>query len=124
MVGRAAWWLGAMESSRPVKWAKDRVTEEDGRVVDKTNGKTNRSGLKLFYTAKTGQFKDAFKAYAEVGGSSGTAERPRQARSFVVRQSVSSDFGSRRVENYMFCAPVGRFYGIIYFADLIRRNKK
>ena len=47
-----------------VKWAKDRVTKEYGLVVDDTKGKTNLSGLKLTYTAKTGQFKGSFKAYA------------------------------------------------------------
>ena len=47
-----------------VKWAKDRVTKEYDLVVDDSRGKTNLSGLKLTYTAKTGIFKGSFKAYA------------------------------------------------------------
>ncbi|MBP5509682.1 MAG: leucine-rich repeat protein [Kiritimatiellae bacterium] len=54
----------AFAKAATVKWAKDRVTKEYGLVVDDTNGKTNLSGLKLTYTAKSGQFKGSFKAYA------------------------------------------------------------
>ena len=54
----------AFAKAATVKWAKDRVTKEYGLVVDNTKGKTNLSGLKLTYAAKTGQFKGSFKAYA------------------------------------------------------------
>ena len=54
----------AFAKAATVKWAKDRVTKEYGLIVDDTKGKTNLSGLKLTYTAKTGQFKGSFKAYA------------------------------------------------------------
>lgn len=54
----------AFAKATTVKWAKDRVTKEYGLVVDDTKGKTNLSGLKLTYTAKTGLFKGSFKAYA------------------------------------------------------------
>ena len=47
-----------------VKWAKDKKTNEFGRVVDESSGKTNRASLKLTYTSKTGVFKGAFKVYA------------------------------------------------------------
>ena len=57
-----------------VKWAKPKKGAEPpeiydgesdkGLIVDDTKGKTNLSGLKLTYTAKTGQFKGSFKAYA------------------------------------------------------------
>ena len=47
-----------------VKWAKDKKTNEFGRVVDESSGKTNRASLKLTYTSKTGVFKGSFKAYA------------------------------------------------------------
>ena len=47
-----------------VKWAKDRKTQVSGLVVDESKGKSNRSSLKLSYTAKTGLFKGSFKAYA------------------------------------------------------------
>ena len=40
--------------------------EADVVVVDDSAGKTNLSALKLMYTAKTGQFKGSFKAYALV----------------------------------------------------------
>ena len=43
---------------------KDRVTKEYALVVDTSKGKTNRSGLKLSYTPKTGLFKGSFKVYA------------------------------------------------------------
>ena len=54
----------AFAKAATVKWAKDRVTKEYGLVVDNTKGKTNLSGLKLTYAAKTGQFKGSFKVYA------------------------------------------------------------
>ena len=50
--------------SATVKWTRDRETKEYGRVVDESRGKTNRSGLKLSYAAKTGIFKGSFKAYS------------------------------------------------------------
>ena len=43
-----------------------------GLVVDKAGGKTNLSSLKLSYTAKTGQFKGSFKAYALEGAGKST----------------------------------------------------
>ena len=52
-----------------VKWGKNNTTGETGRVVDVSNGKTNRSALKLTYTAKTGIFKGFFKAYALVAAN-------------------------------------------------------
>ena len=55
-------WLFAKAAA--VKWAKDRKTKVFGRVVDESKGKTNRSGLKLSYAAKTGVFKGSFKAYS------------------------------------------------------------
>ena len=60
-----------------VKWAKPKngaalskyYDEASGKdlIVDDAKGKTNRSGLKLTYTAKTGQFKGSFKVYALEG---------------------------------------------------------
>ena len=79
------WWKFAKAAT--VKWAKDRVTKEYGLVVDDTKGKTNLSGLKLTYAAKTGQFKGSFKAYAlQGGGSSGTA-RPTKPK--LVKYTVN-----------------------------------
>ena len=60
-----------------VKWAKpkkgaehsefyDEVADKD-LIIDDTKGKTNVSGLKLTYTAKTGVFKGSFKVYALEG---------------------------------------------------------
>ena len=60
MVGKK--WLFA--KATVVKWATDRKTRVFGRVVDESKGKTNRSGLKLSYAAKTGIFKGSFKAYS------------------------------------------------------------
>ena len=76
-VSRGKW---VFAKAAMVKWAKDRVTKEYGLVVDDTKGKTNRSGLKLTYAAKTGLFKGSFKVYAlEGGGSSGMA-RPTKTK--------------------------------------------
>lgn len=50
--------------STRVKWAKDKKTNEFGRVVDESGGKTNHASLKLTYTSKTGVFKGSFKVYA------------------------------------------------------------
>ena len=54
-----------------VKVAKNQVSTENGLrhetdvvVVDDSAGKTNLSGLKLTYAAKTGLFKGSFKVYA------------------------------------------------------------
>lgn len=47
-----------------VKWAKNRGTKKFARVVDVSNGRTNRSSLKINYQAKTGLFRGSFKAYA------------------------------------------------------------
>ena len=62
------------DKAASVKWAKPKkgaalpeIYDEasgKGLVIDDANGKTNLSGLKLTYTAKTGQFKGSFKAYA------------------------------------------------------------
>ena len=70
-----------------VKWAKDRVTKEYGLVVDNTKGKTNLSGLKLTYAAKTGQFKGAFKVYALAGGGSPGTARPTKKK--LVKYTVN-----------------------------------
>ena len=77
----------AFAKAATVKWAKDRVTKEYGLVVDNTKGKTNLSGLKLTYAAKTGQFKGSFKVYSlEGGGSPGTA-RPTKTK--LVKYTVN-----------------------------------
>ena len=62
------------DKAATVKWAKPKkgaarpeIYDEGsgkGLIVDEAGGKTNRSGLKLTYAAKTGQFKGSFKAYA------------------------------------------------------------
>ena len=57
----------AFNKAAGVKWVKDRVTKVYALVVDTSKGKTNRSGLKLSYTPKTGLFKGSFKAYALEG---------------------------------------------------------
>lgn len=67
-------WTFAKAAS--VKWAKlkDGVVplvqaagSDKGLIVDESKGKTNRSGLKLTYTAKKGTFKGSFKVYALEG---------------------------------------------------------
>ena len=68
-------WTFAKAAS--VKWAKPKkgaehsefYDEQSGKdlIVDDTKGKTNLSGLKLTYTAKTGVFKGSFKVYALQG---------------------------------------------------------
>ena len=65
-----------------VKWSKPKkgavlpeIYDESsgkGLVVDKAGGKTNLSSLKLNYSAKTGQFKGSFKAYALEGAGKST----------------------------------------------------
>ena len=57
----------AFNKAAGVKWVKDRVTKVYALVVDTSKGKTNRSGLKLSYTPKTGLFKGSFKVYALEG---------------------------------------------------------
>ena len=52
--------------SARVKWAKDKTTNEFGRVVDESSGRTNHASLKLTYTSKTGVFKGSFKVYVLV----------------------------------------------------------
>jgi hypothetical protein len=47
-----------------VKVVKDKETKEYELMVDESNGKANRSSLKLTYTVNTGLFKGSFKAYA------------------------------------------------------------
>ena len=73
-VSRGKW---KFAKAATVKWAKpkngaevsEHYDEDAGKdlIVDDTKGKTNLSGLKLTYTAKTGQFKGSFKAYALQG---------------------------------------------------------
>ena len=46
-----------------VKLVKNRTTNTSDLVVDTSSGKTNLSGLKLTYAARTGQFRGSFKAY-------------------------------------------------------------
>ena len=65
-----------------VKWTKPKkgaeppeiYDEESGKglLVDDSKGKTNLSGLKLTYAAKTGQFKGSFKVYALQGNGKKT----------------------------------------------------
>ncbi len=64
VVGKKKWQKWQFAKAATVKWTKDRMTKVFGRVVDESKGKTNRSGLKLTYAAKTGIFKGAFKAYS------------------------------------------------------------
>ena len=47
-----------------VKWKKDPATKTFGLQVATSGGKTNLSGLRLSYAAKTGVFKGSFKVYA------------------------------------------------------------
>ena len=73
-------WSFAKNAS--VKWAKPKkdaelpevYDEESGKglIVDDAGGKTNLSSLKLTYTAKTGQFKGSFRAYALEGAGKAT----------------------------------------------------
>ena len=53
------------------KFAKNAAVKvaNGGLVVDDSNGKTNRSSLKLTYTASTGFFKGSFKVYALVSAN-------------------------------------------------------
>ena len=70
-VSRGKW---KFAKAATVKWAKPKKGAEHSEfyeatsgkdlIVDDTKGKTNLSGLKLTYTAKTGQFKGSFKVYA------------------------------------------------------------
>ena len=79
------WWKFAKAAT--VKWVRDRVTKEYGLVVDDSKGKTNLSGLKLTYAAKTGQFKGSFKAYALQGGGSPGTARPTKPK--LVKYTVN-----------------------------------
>ena len=73
-------WVFAKAAS--VKWAKPKANAAQpeiydeasgkGLVVDVAGGKTNRSGLKLTYTAKKGTFKGSFKLYALEGAGKAT----------------------------------------------------
>ena len=54
-----------------VKWAKDKETKEYTLVVNTDKGKTNLSGLKLTYNAKTALFKGAFKVFCIEEGANG-----------------------------------------------------
>ena len=64
-----------------VKWAKPKVgvrpvvmDAESGKglIVDTSRDKTNLSGIKLTYTAKSGTFKGSFKVYALEGSGKST----------------------------------------------------
>ena len=72
-------WTFARAAS--VKWAKPRVgvrpvvmdaTSGKGLIVDTSRDKTNLSGIKLTYTAKSGTFKGSFKVYALEGTGKST----------------------------------------------------
>ena len=87
----------AFAKAATVKWAKPKkgaarpeIYDEGsgkGLIVDEAGGKINRSGLKLTYAAKTGQFKGSFKVYSlEGGGSPGTA-RPTKTK--LVKYTVN-----------------------------------
>ena len=54
----------AFNKAATVKWTKNRESKEYELQVDESRGKSNRSGLKLTYTPKTGLFKGSFKVYA------------------------------------------------------------
>ena len=72
-------WTFARAAS--VKWAKPKVgvrpvvmDAESGKglIVDTSRDKTNLSGIKLAYTAKSGTFKGAFRVYALEGSGKST----------------------------------------------------
>ena len=64
----------SFDKAARVKLVKNRTTGASELVVDTDGGKTNRSALKLSYTAKTGVFKGSFKVYTLAVSASG---RPR-----------------------------------------------
>lgn len=63
-----------------VKYVKDRGTGAYAIVdnMDASVGRTNKSGMKLSYSAKTGVFRGSFKAYVISDGGSGRAGRLRK----------------------------------------------
>ena len=76
-----------------VKVAKDGTTDKSGIrreaevvLVDESAGKTNLSGLKLGYTAKSGLFKGSFKAYSlqEANGKKKLVKHTVNVAGFVV----------------------------------------
>ena len=85
------------DKAATVKWAKPKkgaarpeIYDEGsgkGLIVDEAGGKINRSGLKLTYAAKTGQFKGSFKAYALQGGGSPGTARPTKTK--LVKYTVN-----------------------------------
>ena len=73
-VSRGKWKFAkaaTVKLAKPKKGAElsDYYDDASGKdlIVDDSKGKTNLSGLKLTYTAKTGQFKGSFKVYALQG---------------------------------------------------------
>ena len=88
-----------------VKVAKDGTTDKPGirRVsevvlVDETADKTNLSGLKLNYTAKTGLFKGSFKAYSleTVNGKKKLVKHTVNVAGFVVNGMGSGEASCKK----------------------------
>ena len=81
-----------------VKLVKNRTTNTSDLVVDSSAGKTNLSGLRLTYTAKTGQFKGAFKAYglSETNGKKKVTKYTVNVIGFVVNGRGSGEASCRR----------------------------
>ena len=87
----------AFAKAATVKWAKPKKGAEHSEhyddasgkdlIVDTSKGKSNLSGLKLTYTAKTGQFKGSFKVYALQGGGSPGTARPTKMK--LVKYTVN-----------------------------------
>lgn len=81
-----------------VKLARNRATNSSDLVIDSSSGKTNLSGLKLTYVARTGQFRGTFKAYAlsEVNGRKKLTKHNVNVIGFVVDGKGSGEASCRR----------------------------
>lgn len=81
-----------------VKLVKNRATNAFDLVVDSSSGKTNLSGLKLTYVARSGQFRGSFKVYGleEANGKKKLKKYSVNVLGFVVNGKGYGEASCRR----------------------------
>ena len=81
-----------------VKLVKNRTTNAFDLVVDSSSGKTNLSGLKLTYVARSGQFRGSFKVYGleETNGKKKLKKYSVNVLGFVVNGKGYGEASCRR----------------------------